>query len=208
MIWFTSDLHLGHAKAVEFTGRPFSDVDAMNEALVDRINARVASDDVLYILGDFSFKITREQAAAWRRRIACRNVRLVPGNHDKDWTQPDAAGTFVVEPLICTVKVDGGRKLILSHYPLMDWPSLSHGSIHLHGHIHASRAYNEWCRAQRLLRYDVGVDANGYEPVSLDHVLAWFKGVEHRPRVRRADWERAVLQGADEPADPGNEKRW
>lgn len=189
MIWFTSDTHFGHANVLKFTERHelWGDVDAMDRALVANINAVVAPTDELYHLGDFSFKMTAEEAAAVRRQIRCRRVHLVPGNHDKDWTQPAVAGTFVVEPPIKVLKAEG-RKLVLCHYPMVDWQSLGHSSIHLHGHIHAPAEYNEWNRAERVLRYDVGVDANSYMPVSLEQVLAFFEGVEHRRRVTREQW--------------------
>lgn len=207
MIWFTSDTHFGHANVLAFCKRPWDDVDAMNDALVERINERVAPDDVLYHLGDFSFRATVEKAREIRHRIRCRTIHWIPGNHDKDWSQPAVTGTFAVEPPICTLKLDGGRKIVMCHYPLMDWPGLAHGAIHLHGHIHAARIYNEWNRSQRLLRYDVGVDANGYAPVSLDEILAFFDGVEHRPRVTRAQWKAlplfqdAVAGAADDAAE-------
>ena len=43
-------------------------------------------------------------------------------------------------------------------------------------------------RMQGLYRYDVGVDANGYSPVSMEEILAWFEGVECRGRVKWKDW--------------------
>lgn len=188
MIWFTSDTHFGHEKVIGFCNRPFGGIGKMNDALVDAINERVAKDDVLYHLGDFSFKMTAEAARKLRGRIRCLNIHLVSGNHDKDWTQPDVAGTFACEPPIAKLKLPGGRKLVLCHFPIMDWPGLGQGSIHLHGHIHAAPVYNLRMREARILRYDVGVDANGYAPVSLDDVLAFFDGVEHRHRVDRDQW--------------------
>lgn len=38
----------------------------MNDAIVDSINGRVAMDDELYILGDFSFKMTAQDAYGLR----------------------------------------------------------------------------------------------------------------------------------------------
>ena len=61
---------------------------------------------------------------------------------------------------------------------MADWQGMNHGSWHLHGHIHSSGgAYNEFNRKQGLLRYDVGCDANGHSPVSLDELREWFAGV-------------------------------
>lgn len=56
MIWFTSDTHFGHENVLKFTDRPWETIWQMNDAIVDNINGRVAVDDELYILGDFSFK--------------------------------------------------------------------------------------------------------------------------------------------------------
>ena len=58
MIWFTSDLHLGHVNVLQFQNRPFADIDEMNEALIANINAKVKKNDELWILGDFSFRIS------------------------------------------------------------------------------------------------------------------------------------------------------
>lgn len=192
MIWFTSDTHFGHANVLDFCGRPWKTVDEMNDALVATINAYVAPNDTLYHLGDFSFKMSVDDARELRKRIRCRNIHWIPGNHDKDWSQPNVAGTFQVEPSIATLKLEGGRKIVMCHYPIMDWPGLGHGAIHLHGHIHSTPEYNEWNRDMRLLRYDVGVDANEYAPVSIDRVLGFFDGIEHRHRVTREQWAACV----------------
>lgn len=195
MLWFTSDTHFGHKAVLDFCQRPWESIEQMNAALVGAINERVGANDELYVLGDFSFRIGVEEARSIREAIFCMRVHLVPGNHDRDWDVPDRAGTFIVEPPICQVKLSGGQKLVCSHYPMMDWPSLGHGSVHLHGHIHATREYNEWNRAERLLRYDVGVDANGYAPVSAEDILEFFRRVEHR---QRSDWrEWAQPQGIE-----------
>ena len=190
MIWFTSDLHLGHAKVLEFAGRPWDAIGEMNEALVANINARVAPTDTLYVLGDYSFKIGLETAYALRQKINCRDIHLVPGNHDKDWTRPEVAGAFTVEPMITTIKVNDGRqKVVLSHFPLADWPSMRRGSWHLHGHIHSSGGdYNAFNLRQNVFRYDVGVDANAYAPVSLDEISEWFGQIEEPSGRIRWPW--------------------
>ena len=55
MIWFTSDTHFGHTNVLKFSERPWDDIDDMNYALIENINACVEPSDELYILGDFSF---------------------------------------------------------------------------------------------------------------------------------------------------------
>lgn len=58
MIWFTSDTHFGHENVLKFTDRPWETIQQMNSVIVANINARVGMNDELYILGDFSFKMT------------------------------------------------------------------------------------------------------------------------------------------------------
>ena len=189
MIWFTSDTHFGHERVLGFCDRPWDTIAAMNRDLVDEINRWVAPEDTLYHLGDYSFKMTLEDAANLRKRISCKDVHLVPGNHDKDWSQPAVSWAFTVEKPITVLKIDK-LKLVLSHYPMADWQGMSHESIHLHGHIHTrGMKYNELNRMQGLYRYDVGVDANDFRPICLDEVLAWFDGV---PCNGRADWRNWV----------------
>lgn len=191
MIYVTSDTHFLHKNVLGFMeerGRRWETIEEMEDALIDNINSVVAPNDELYHLGDFSYRKTREEAMALRRRIRCRKVHLIPGNHDKDWTRPEVEGTFIVEPLIKILKIDG-QKVVLSHYPIADWPGMSHGSIHLHGHIHSEGSdYNELNRAQGLYRYDVGVDANNFFPVSLEEIFAWFDGAECRERISWREW--------------------
>lgn len=91
MIWFTSDTHFGHENMLRLADRPWSTVGRMNDAMVASINSKVAADDELYILGDFSFKMTVQDAYELRKSIACKRIHLLPGNHDKDWTQPAVA---------------------------------------------------------------------------------------------------------------------
>ena len=56
MIWYTSDLHLGHANVIRHCGRPFADADEMDTALIKNWNARVHRNDTVYIVGDFLFR--------------------------------------------------------------------------------------------------------------------------------------------------------
>ena len=41
----------------------------------------------------------------------------------------------------------------------------------LHGHIHSDGSYNMSNREAGIKQYDVGVDANGYMPVSIKQIV-------------------------------------
>lgn len=181
MIYFTADTHFGHSNIIEATGRPYQSVERMNAALIANINDRVSTADTLYILGDFSYRITVEEAWRLRQRIVCPNVHLVRGNHDKHWAETPHADAFSSEQGYLEIKPGfaRGHRLVLFHYPMLSWNGRWREAIHLHGHIHSRGAdYNERNREAGVLRYDVGVDANGYCPVSRDEILEFFRGVE------------------------------
>ena len=69
------------------------------------------------------------------------------------------------------------HRLVMSHYPMLSWNGKARGAIMLHGHIHSrgdrTNARNR-DRERPILRYDVGLDANDYRPVSRDQILGFF----------------------------------
>lgn len=61
-IYYTGDLHFGHFNAIKYDCRPWPDVETMAEGLIERWNARVQDDDLVYVLGDVCF---RSKYPAW-----------------------------------------------------------------------------------------------------------------------------------------------
>lgn len=53
MNYYISDLHIGHTNAISFDGRPFANIDEMNNTIIGNWNSRVQKNDTVYILGDF-----------------------------------------------------------------------------------------------------------------------------------------------------------
>ena len=174
MIYFTSDLHLGHANVLRLSDRPWSDIDEMNRALINNINATVGYHDELYMLGDFSFRIPIEEASELLNKIQCQNLYLIRGNHDKDWARSSVGHRWKEICDYKELKVAGICKFCLMHYPLLEWNgSRRHYSINLHGHQHnLGPEYNLTNFDQGIMRYDVGVDANDYKPVSADEIIS------------------------------------
>ena len=199
MIWFTSDTHFGHENIIKLCERPWSDAASMERDLVATINACVGKNDTLYHLGDFSFKIGIDDQERILRRINCKDIHIIPGNHDKHLPEIAAHKLIKLEPPILEIKQDG-RRITLSHYPIADWAGMRQGALHLHGHIHSRGLdYNEACRSRGLLRYDVGMDANGYAPVSLSQVMAFFNGVQPNGRMTWDEWMGFDAKPAKEP---------
>lgn len=168
MIFFTSDLHLGHANIIKIKNRPFADITEMDEALTDNINSICTSRDTLVILGDLAFRQSPEKTEEKLRQMNPKLV-LVRGNHDADY---DRKYFLAVKDYLETGLYN--RKVVMSHYPFLEWNGYFRKSLHLHGHQHNGPEYNLQMREQGILRYDVGVDANDYKPVSALQIFEFF----------------------------------
>ena len=84
MIWFTSDLHLGHRSVISMQKRPFLDVEEMNRVLIDNYNTAVCQDDTVYILGDLCYRMRVGDANDIISGLNGKKY-LIKGNHDKNY---------------------------------------------------------------------------------------------------------------------------
>lgn len=169
-IYFTSDLHLGHEAMIYKLHRPFETLEQMNQQLIDNINETVGQGDTLYILGDLSYRMRRDDVVACVQRIQCQQVHLLRGNHDKDFEGMELFAS-IGDYKELRYGPDN-RRFCLFHFPIKHWAGERGGSVQLHGHIHTKGTrYNEANFQRKHWQYDVGVDANDYKPVSIDAIL-------------------------------------
>ena len=181
MIWFTADTHFGRADIIRYCHRPFASVEEMDETLLRNINDRVKPGDTLYHLGDFAFRNGRP--AIYRDQIKCRRLILIMGNHDPHiaagYPKAAFAALFSEVHLLLGVKVPVAGKpqlIMLCHYAMRIWDRAHYGAWHLFGHSHGTLPDDPNARS-----WDVGVDANGFKPVSLDEVAAIMARKRFRP---------------------------
>jgi calcineurin-like phosphoesterase family protein len=174
MIYFTADTHFSHRNIIDCVNRPFKTVEEMDQTILDNINKTVFSSDTLYILGDFTCWGSYTKCMKYRSKIHCENIHLILGNHDRRFIFNGKESPFESEKDYYEIrKFD--RLFCLSHYPMLSWNGRDRGSIMLHGHIHSNERSNGINKWQGIKRYDVGVDANGYTPVSIDFLEYWFE---------------------------------
>ena len=163
--FFTADTHFGHKMLVEKKLRPFDSVEEMDEAIIERWNAVVRDKDVVYHLGDVSFRPDHETVKILSRLNG--QIRLVRGNHDRFNAQ--VKNKFQWIKAYYEVTAIGNTKLdqiiVLCHYPFEAWNKSHHGSYHLFGHKHGS--LKTMPHAKRI---DACVEDNSYSPWSYDSI--------------------------------------
>ena len=170
-IFFTSDLHYGHGNIIKYCNRPFSSVEEMEEALITNYNAVVRPADTVWFLGDVFF-CQADRAKQIMRRLN-GNKRLLLGNHDK-MIRNQKPVQDMFEKIYSDLHQEtiDGIPVSMCHYPLLSWNRAFHGAYMLHGHVHSSTPMDGQYR-----RYDVGVDANYYAPVSWNQIRATIEQV-------------------------------
>ena len=177
--FYISDWHYGHSNIIAFDNRPFTDVQQMNEALVDNWNQAVSSGDIVYVLGDM-FWCKASEAVPVLRSLNGQKF-LVKGNHDRCGSA-DFDKQFVKISEYMEVD-DNGRKVVLCHYPIVCFKNHFYGWYHLYGHVHTSFEANMMEHDRYLMEelygkpcpmFNVGamMPYINYTPRTLDEILA------------------------------------
>lgn len=182
-IFFCSDLHENHANVIKYDGRPFKDVSHMNAELVRRWNNKVGVDDIVFYLGDLSFRKDIEQIKTFVNQLNGK-IHFIMGNHDDDriiskLNRFESISDYVQ---LSVLDKDNPRKyqdIMLFHYAILSWDKAHHGSFHLHGHSHGSLMKNSeynWYYKKKVL--DVGCNMHDYAPISYQELKNIMKNKE------------------------------
>lgn len=158
--------------------RPFSTLSKMNDAIVNNINSMVGENDVLLCLGDWAFG-GRESIPEFRKRIVCKNVHLVYGNHDQHIMdrRTGYSDLFSTASAYTEVSVDNVMACLF-HYKQTIWNKSHRGALHFYGHSHSN--------AEHVVQghsMDVGIDnayrlTGDYRPFSFDELKTLLRDRE------------------------------
>lgn len=180
-IFYIADCHFGHENIIKFDGRPFKDVEHMNNAMRDNWNKVVSKEDLVYILGDFMWKF-KDEDFNFVKNLNGRKI-LIKGNHDKAVHNKKFKNLF--ENIVDYKKIkDGDKTVILSHYPMIAYENSYAGrSIHLYGHVHITKENdivnncikNNRCEEFPMRMYNVGamMPYMNYTPQELNTILLY-----------------------------------
>ena len=114
MIFFTSDLHLGHENCIRLCNRPFSSIEEMDETLIENWNHKVTGKDTVYILGDLIYR-SQKPPEEYLRRLRGKK-HLILGNHDRGWIRSCQMERFFESVNNLLYVADGKRQYTLCHY--------------------------------------------------------------------------------------------
>ena len=164
-IWFTGDLHIGHAKIIKYCNRPFGNVELMDAELITRWNQKIKADDLVIVVGDFIFG--RHLDAAKIIPTLNGQIILIKGSHDKP-----------IPPIpwvpYMFMKI-GKYNCLINHRPIIprgapdpyrdNDPHLSMEILAQAERVICGHVHEKWLRNGP--NYNVGVDQHNYYPISL-----------------------------------------
>ncbi len=164
-IFFTADSHFGHENIIKYCCRPFKSLEQMNKNLIHNWNQRVKPEDVVYFLGDFCFKNSKngkkgegmtENYNFWLSQLN-GNVIFLKGNHDR-------RNSLNTKLKSCVIEIGGGL-VYLCHNPI-DYNKDC--KINLVGHVHEKWKIK---RENGVILVNVGVDQWNFRPVTWEEIL-------------------------------------
>ena len=186
MNYYISDTHFGHENIVwhdaENGARKFDTIKEHDDLIIQNWNNVVKPSDNVYILGDFSWlngeltKLIIEQLNGAKF--------LIKGNHDYWFKNGECKRLF--QGIYDYKEInDNGKRVILSHYPILFYNGQHRGSIHLYGHVHNTieyKLYKQSCmnitnmpelRFIPFNAYNVGcmLDYMSYTPRTLEEIM-------------------------------------
>lgn len=178
-LFMSSDSHWGHFNISKYCHRPFESRKEMDDALIANWNSVVPEDGIVVHCGDFMLPHKtgdKEYAKIWKK-LNFKTLLLCRGNHDRiDCGVYEYDDKTVIVKDMAMIEVEG-IKIMAIHYPISAYPA----DYNVFGHIHTlsdGTCYGEDGDVVENLRktqYDVGVDQNGYTPVSYWQLVDIFR---------------------------------
>jgi len=141
-LWITADTHYSHknicgpsVSSWDAGYRDYDSVKNMDDAIVESFNSRIAAEDTIYHLGDWSFG-GKPKIAEFMDRLTCKNIVLIWGNHDYNIRKYNR-DLFMETHHLLNRKLCG-KRFVLCHYSMQVWEASHRGVLHCFGHSHHS----------------------------------------------------------------------
>ena len=176
-IWFTSDTHFCHQREFLWGPRGFTNVEEMNEAIIERWNKVVKPNDIVYHLGDTMLNDNVKGIECFKRLNG--QIFLIYGNHDTNARKnllftDDRTRHKMLGGWYAYVIKHGKLSIYLSHYPTLtanfdNGKHFSQNIINLHAHTHQK---TNFLNPTNPFMYHVGVDSHNCTPVHIDEIIS------------------------------------
>lgn len=127
-IFVTSDTYFGReSKAIE---RGFASLDEMEDTYIENWNSTVGRDDLVFHLGNFGWDPIASETACM---LLNGKIHFLKGSFDNHLSEMSLVKTGRHILYSNQIAVMPNQNVIISHWPLLDWPGRAEGILSLHG---------------------------------------------------------------------------
>lgn len=162
MIYFIADTHFQHKNIIKYCGRPFKNVNQMDNTMINNWNMTVNNNDEIYILGDLSIEnvnINNLQNIVSQLK---GHKYLLRGNHDD---LSDECYHHMGIEKIYDKSIILNDFIILKHYPPY-YINNNTPYFYIFGHVHNS----EHIKSMTKHSFCVSVERINYTPISIEEI--------------------------------------
>lgn len=149
--YITADTHFNHFRICDYCNRPFTDIDHMNETLINNWNDLIKPEDNVYFLGDFCFGKPEKFLSRLNGHIT-----FIKGNHDRSRLTKTIGVTIGFE----------NKFIFLCHDPVTSL--ISNERYVLCAHVH--ELWRKQVNGKKVF-LNVGVDVWDFKPILLETAL-------------------------------------
>ena len=163
-VWWLADTHFGHGDNILRFRPQFQSALEHDLTIVSNINTVVKPNDTLVLAGDI---LIRSSGLWCLEALHCKNIILVPGNHDGERCDiPE----FIFKRITAThvTKIDN-TVAVTTHIPIHP-STLTRWKINIHGHLH-----DDVIDDPRYI--NVSCEQTGYQPVNKAWINTRFKRI-------------------------------
>ena len=159
MVYFTADFHLAHHNIMEYCNRPFGKVSEMDDCLLTMLYETLHKGDILYYLGDLTFKKPMAEKFFDICDDRKAQVYYIIGNHDKSILKiAQRRSIWCHSQKYISIN---GKGTMLNHFCMRVWHKSHFNSYHAYAHSHGG--------LEPIGKmWDVGVDNNDFQLVSFE----------------------------------------
>lgn len=157
--FITSDTWFGREAILSISNRKFNSIDDMNKHIIKQWNSVVKKDDVVVHLGNFAWDPDTLQKIVKKLN---GKIFLVLSLTDFEMYEEliELPNVYVIETPLAILPT---HDVVLSHWPLLDWPGRETGTIQIHGHS----VYNHPSNFQYDFRINACTNHWKYTPIKL-----------------------------------------
>ena len=170
-IFVTSNQQFGRPGAIKSYKRPFETVGDMNQFLFSSWNLVVSPEDTVFVLGNFAWD---PETAEYFLRNLNGTIINISGEFDQALDElSETAVELDIDYLGNILEVLPEENVVLSYWPLLEWPRKSKGAYSIIGH--PNKKYHSNHKTKTI---NCCCDFWEYKPVELSRIIELFDEVE------------------------------